>query len=322
MQDWWKATFPKGRQTLTITDANGYPVSIAYGEKGTGKPLFLVHGIGSWSYNWRHSVEPLSQYFRVICFDAKGYGFSEKPMYREKHEHQIIELERIISALCDEPAVVVAESLGALISLGVALAYPKLLARLVVVNVPIFPERLPHWGMLMLSQMPLELVQTLDRVRLPYFLAPLFREIMAIERRGVLFDASILTQEDVYWISYPFIELPGTVAKVAEDLRIAAREIEHLQENKPNLIAKIQKNLRGIKCPTLILWGEQDSWYPPSDGEKLRSLIPGSKLEIIPNCGHDASSGRPDAVNPAILKFLRDTNFIDSVDASQRRSSS
>jgi len=38
MQDWWKATFPKGRQTLTITDANGYPVSM-HGEKGTGLPL-------------------------------------------------------------------------------------------------------------------------------------------------------------------------------------------------------------------------------------------------------------------------------------------
>lgn len=318
MQDWWKATFPKGRQNIRIIDANGHSVSIAYGEKGTGKPLFLIHGIGSWSYNWRRSIEPLSQYFRVICFDAKGYGFSEKPMYPERRDHQIIELERIISALCDEPPVVVAESLGALISLGVALAYPKLLARLVVVNVPIFPERLPHWGMLLLSQLPLELVQTIDSARLTYLLAPLVREFMTIERRSVLFDASILTESDVYWISYPFIEFPGTVAKVAEDLRIAAREIEHLQENKPNIISKIQNNLSGIKCPTLILWGEQDSWYPPSDGEKLRSRIFNSKLQILPNCGHDASSGCSDAVNAAILEFLRDTNFINTADVLRR----
>jgi len=56
--------------------------------------------------------------------------------------------------LCDQPAVVVAESLvtGCL---AVAQAYPQLLSRLVV-NVPIFPERLPHWAMLLLSQMPLE----------------------------------------------------------------------------------------------------------------------------------------------------------------------
>lgn len=314
MQDWWQATFPKGRQTVKIIDANGYPVSIAYGEKGTGKPLFLVHGVGSWSYNWRNSVEPLSKYFRVICFDAKGYGFSEKPLYRERHDHQVIELERIISALCDEPAIVVAESLGALVSLGVALAYPKLIERLVVVNVPIFPERLPHWGMWLLSQLSIDVVQAIDNVRLTYWFAPLVREMMRAERRTVLYDPSILTDENVYWISYPFIEFPGTIAKVAEDLQIAAWEIEQAQQNKPNIISKIQNHLGKIKCPTLILWGEQDAWYPYSDGERLRSLIPNSQLKFLPNCGHDASSGASPAVNAAIIEFLQDTGLIDHAD--------
>lgn len=306
MRDWWQETFPQGRQTLTIIDAHGYPVQIAYGEKGVGTPLFLVHGLGSWSYNWRHCVEPLSQYFRVICFDAKGYGFSEKPMYRDRSDHQIIEMQRIISALCDEPPVIVAESLGALVSLALVQAYPELVRALVVVNVPIFPERLPHWGMLMLSQIPLEIIQKIDDLRLTYVFAPLFEEFMAIERRSVLYDPSILTQEDLHWISYPFTQLPGTIAKVAQEVQIAAREIEHLQANKPNLISKIQSALGLIKCPTLILWGEQDSWYPYSDGKKLYDRIPNSKLEIIPNCGHDASSGAANAVTKAVLKFLQD----------------
>jgi pimeloyl-ACP methyl ester carboxylesterase len=310
MKDWWQETFPKGRQSLIITDAHGYPVKIAYGEKGTGKPLFLLHGVGSWSYNWRHSVEPLSQHFRVICFDAKGYGFSEKPVSRrELHGHQIVELERVILSLCDEPVVLVAESLGALIALGLAQTNPELIARLVVLNVPIFPQRLPHWGMWLLSQLPLEIVQVIDFSRLAHLFAPVVREIMAIERRGVLYDPSILTQEDVYWITYPYIEIPGTLAKVAEELQIAAQEIEHLQTNKPSLIRKIQNNLSAIHCPTLILWGEHDSWFPASDGEKLRQRLPHAKLQILPNCHHDASSGASQAVNAAILNFLQETNF-------------
>jgi pimeloyl-ACP methyl ester carboxylesterase len=311
MKNWWQATFPKGRQNLIITDANGYPVQIAYGEKGTGKPLVFLHGMGSWSYNWRHSVAPLSEYFRVICFDAKGYGFSEKPASRrEKSGHQIIELERIIGALSDEPAVIVAESLGAVIALALAENNPQLIARLVVLNVPIFPQSLPHWGMSVLAQTPLEILQTIDNLRLAYLFAPLVREIMAIERRGVLFDPSILTQEDVYWITYPFIEFPGTLVKVAEELQIAAREIEHLQTNKPNMLTEIQNNLSDIKSPTLILWGEQDSWFPASDGEKLRQRLANAQLQILPNCHHDASSGAAQAVNAAILKFLQDTDFI------------
>ncbi|ARV58690.1 alpha/beta hydrolase [Nostocales cyanobacterium HT-58-2] len=310
MKDWWQETFPKGRQNLIITDANGYPVKIAYGEKGTGKPLFLLHGVGSWSYNWRHSVQPLSQQFRVICYDAKGYGFSEKPVSRrEQSGHQIIELERIILSLCDEPVVLVAESLGALIALGLAQANPELIARLVVLNVPIFPQRLPHWGMWLLSQIPLEIVQAIDSFRLAHLFAPVVREIMAIERRGVLYDPSILTQEDVYWITYPYTEISGTLTKVSEELQIAAREIEHLQTNKPSFISQLQNNLGAITCPTLILWGEHDSWFPASDGEKLRQRLPNARLQILPDCCHDASSGASEAVNAAILHFLQETNF-------------
>ncbi|MBD2530774.1 alpha/beta hydrolase [Nostoc flagelliforme FACHB-838] len=310
MKDWWQATFPKGRQSVVITDVKGYPVQIAYGEKGEGKPLILLHGMGSWSYNWRHSVEPLSKYYRVICFDAKGFGFSEKPLSRREHNgHQVIEFKRIIQALCDEPAVIVAESLGGLVALALAQENPQLIGRLVVVNVPVFAEQLPHWSMFLLAQMPLEIMQTIDSLRLTYLFAPLFREVMAIERRRVLFDPSILTQEDIYWITYPFTELPGTIAKVAEELQIAAREIENWQANKPNMLTKIQNKLSAIKCPTLVLWGEQDSWFPTSHGEKLHQCIPNSKLQILSNCRHDASSGASKVLNAAIIEFLQDTNF-------------
>jgi len=310
MKDWWQATFPQGRQSLIITDAKGYPVQIAYGEKGIGKPLILLHGMGSWSYNWRNSIAPLSKHCRVICFDAKGYGFSEKPLSRrENNGHQVIELERIIKALCDEPPVIVAESLGALVALALAQENPQLIGRLVVVNAPIFAERLPHWAMELIAQAPLEIVQTIDYLRLAYLLAPLVREIMAIERRGVLFDPSILTQEDVYWITYPFIELPGTLVKVAEELQIAAREIKNFQDKKPNMLSKIQNNLDAIRCSTLILWGEQDSWFPVSDGEKLHQRLLNSQLQILPNCCHDASTGAFEVVNRAIIEFLQATGF-------------
>ncbi len=310
MKDWWQATFPKGRQSLVISDAKGYPIQIAYGEKGKGKPLILLHGMGSWSYNWRHSVAPLSKYYRVICFDAKGFGFSEKPLSRKEHNgHQVIEFQRIIQALCDEPAVIVAESLGGLVALALAQENPQLIGRLIVVNVPVFAEQLPHWSMWLLAQTPLEVMQTIDSLRLTYLFAPLFREVMAIERRGVLFDPSILTQEDIYWITYPFTELPGTIAKVAEELQIAAREIENWQANKPNMLTKIQNNLSAIKCPTLVLWGEQDSWFPASHGKKLHQHIPNSKLQILSNCCHDASTGASEVLNKTILEFLQETNF-------------
>lgn len=309
--DWWQETFPKGRQTITITDAWGYPARIAYGEKGTGKPLVLVHGVASWSYRWRHSINALSQQFRVICFDAKGGGFSEKPSYEEKPGHQVVELARIIQALCDEPAIVVAESLGALVAMAAAEEYPELFARLVLINVPIFPQKLPFWGMQLLADVPIDLIRIVDNLRLAQLFAPLVREVVALGRGEIVVDPTQITAEDVYWITYPYIEMPNTLTKTSENFQHAAREIKRLVDNEPNLIRKVQDNLSAIACPTLILWGDQDKWFPVSDGEKLQARLPNSKLKVIPNCGHDAAANSPDAVNAAILEFLRDTDKAD-----------
>lgn len=309
MQDWWQSKFPKGRQTLTITDASGYPVKIAYGEKGTGKPLFLVHGIGSWSYGWHHNIDELAQSFRVICFDAKGHGFSDKPTYSEQLGHQAVEMERIIRALCDEPAVVVAQSLGALIALAIAEENPDLFARLVLINVPVFPKELPSIWMRFLASLPLDLVRGVDSLRLAHLLGPLLQQIIAIGRQEVVVDAAQITPETVYWVSYPYIEFPHTITKVTEDLQHAAQEIESLLQNKPNIISNIQDNLSQVSCPTLILWGEQDRWFPLVNAGKLQARLPDAKLKIIPNCGHDAAAGSPEAVNSAILEFLSGTGF-------------
>ncbi len=95
---------------------------------------------------------------------------------------------------------------------------PHLIDPLVVMNTPLFTEKLPHWVMGLLAQTPLKIIQTINFLRLAYVFAPILREVMAIERRRVLFDPSILSEEDVYWITYPFIEIPGTLVKVAEEL--------------------------------------------------------------------------------------------------------
>lgn len=303
MQDWWQATFPQGRQTIEITDANGHQVSIAYGEKGQGQPIVLVHGIASWSYSWRHCIEPLSQYFRVICFDAKGYGFSQKLEYPEQPGHQVIELARIIEALCDRPAIIVAESLGALISLAVVQAHPELCERLIVMNVPIFPTQLPSQGMRVLSLIPRELSQLVDFLRLAYLFAPLIKAIAEFERQDVLATTKS-TPDEIYWLTYPFIEFPGAIAKFVEELQLSAREIEKLLQNQPNLISDIQAQLGNIACETLILWSDGDRWFPSSDGEKLRDRISNSRLQILANCGHSAASSCPEAVNTAIIGFL------------------
>ncbi|MBE9177821.1 alpha/beta hydrolase [Oculatella sp. LEGE 06141] len=308
MDSWWQSTFPQGRQTLHIQDANGRNVAIAYGTAGEGQPLLLLHGIGSWSYSWRKSVAPLSRYFRVICPDAKGHGFSQAAPENETVGHQIVELAQIITTLSDRPAIVVGESMGALTALAVAETQPELIDRLVLINAPVFPQQLPSWGMRWLSYLPLELVQLVEQFRLAQPLAPAIREITRIAREEVVVNPAEITSEEIYWLTYPYIYRSGPLTQFAVDLQQAAQEINRLQQNQPNLIRQIQDDLVNVSCPSLILWADQDRWFPQKDGEMLHARLPHSRLQIIPNCGHNASGSNPTAVNTAILQFLAETS--------------
>jgi pimeloyl-ACP methyl ester carboxylesterase len=309
MTDWWQTTFPEGRQTLTIVDAGNREVAIAYGEIGSGQPLFLLHGLGSWSYNWRSCIAILARSFRVICVDAKGYGFSETPPPPETAGHQQVELVRIIQSLSDQPAIVAAESLGALTALAVAQAHPDLIKRLIVINVPLFPKKLPSAGMRAIASLPLMPIRWVDQSRLMRLFAPLIRYGARLVRREVVADPTAITAEEIYWLTYPYLNVPGTLTQFATDLHLAAGEIDRLyaqpssQEPQPNLIADIQQKLDRVTCPTLVLWSECDRWFPVEDGITLQSRLPNAQLQVIAGCGHVASSGDPEAVSAAILKF-------------------
>jgi pimeloyl-ACP methyl ester carboxylesterase len=67
---------------------------------------------------------------------------------------------------------------------------------------------------------------------------------------------------------------------------------------------KLQRRLRRISCPTLLLWAEHDRLITPAYGEAYRDGIPNSRLEILPDCGHMAPIERPEAVTESITAFL------------------
>ena len=63
--------------------------------------------------------------------------------------------------------------------------------------------------------------------------------------------------------------------------------------------------LPAIKCPTLVLVGDGDQLTPPALSEEMANLIPGSRLVIVPDCGHLSTLERPDVVTQALMTWLR-----------------
>ncbi len=65
--------------------------------------------------------------------------------------------------------------------------------------------------------------------------------------------------------------------------------------------------LWNIRCPTLVLCGEQDSWAPAERHRKMAADIPSSHLVLVPECGHMCTLERPEEVTGALLEWLAGT---------------
>ena len=59
----------------------------------------------------------------------------------------------------------------------------------------------------------------------------------------------------------------------------------------------------GIKASTLLIWGEDDRIVPLSSGRRYQSLIPGSRLEVIPGCGHFVEYEKPAELAKLVAGF-------------------
>lgn len=63
--------------------------------------------------------------------------------------------------------------------------------------------------------------------------------------------------------------------------------------------------LPAIRCPTLVLVGEQDVATPPELSEEMAAAIPGARLVRFPDCGHLSTLERPKAVTGALVEWMR-----------------
>ena len=68
-----------------------------------------------------------------------------------------------------------------------------------------------------------------------------------------------------------------------------------------------EEELAALRCPTLILWGEDDPYLPVEIGERLNDAIPTSSLAVLPGCSHLLPEDAPETIAPLTFDYLRST---------------
>ena len=65
-----------------------------------------------------------------------------------------------------------------------------------------------------------------------------------------------------------------------------------------------RSTLAAIRCPTLVLVGEGDQLTPPDLAKEIHGLVAGSRLVVVPDCGHLSAIERPAAVTQALVEWM------------------
>jgi aminoacrylate hydrolase len=250
---------------------------IYYEEAGRGEPLIFVSGLGGTGSYWRPQVPAFSSRFRVITYDHRGTGSSDRLQRAFSIDQMTAELAQLMDALKIERAHLVGWSTGGAIGQTLAIEQPRRIARLVLCSTWTHCD--------------------------PWF-RRLFEARREILRQG---GAGLYAAFYPLWV-YPPEYVNAHDAGIEEDQRQAVAGAPPLAVAMGRINALLAFDRRAglprIQAPTLVVASDNDYVIPGYHAEALARAIPGARLVILGGGGHANTATQPEAFNRIVLEFL------------------
>jgi pimeloyl-ACP methyl ester carboxylesterase len=257
--------------------------------------VVLLHGFPENWYAWRRQIKPLVEAgYRVVVPDQRGYNLSDKPIGIHHYRTPALatDIRELIHTFDRDRAIIVGHDWGGTVAWRLAMEYPDLVEKLVILNSPhpdAFRRELREnpaqqqksWYMF-LFQLPW-LPETLIGQ------SPMTSVNVFFRRNAINQDA--FSSYDLHAMA-TMLSQPGALTAMLNWYRAAFRRSDR-QPGTP------------IIAPTLIICGEDDTALGKSLTYGLETWVPNLKIHYIPNCGHWVQNEAPDEVNAQLLEFLK-----------------
>lgn len=228
---------------------------------------------------WRFQVPELSQRYRVITIDAPGHGQSAPIRRAYTLEECSQAATEVMDALDVESAHWAGLSWGGMIGMRLALAYPDRLRSLALLGTSAGREprrALPKtYSMVFIARHVGVLGFLLDQVERTFFTAE--------------------TRSEHPEIIGPFRDHLATMDRASLGRAIDAGALHRVD---------IRDQLHAIGLPTLVAVGADDTVLPPACSRDIAELIPGARLEVIPDAAHLSALDQPTRVTELLLEFF------------------
>lgn len=252
--------------------ANG--IDIHYVMEGSGPCVILSHALGADHRMWEPQVTLLAERFTVLRPDTRGHGQTAAPVGPYSFDMLAADAAALLDALEIEQAHWLGLSMGGMIGQAFALNYPQRLLSLVLADTS--------------SRYPAEAVQMWDE------------RIRAVRAQGM---DSLVESTLERWFTTPFRAAhPDLMQRIGDTLRNTP--VEGYVGCGP-AIARLNftEQLHQLRCPTLVIVGEDDTGTPPGMAREIHAAIEGSELVILPNAAHLSNIEQADAFNAALTAF-------------------
>jgi pimeloyl-ACP methyl ester carboxylesterase len=248
---------------------------------GTGEPLLLIMGTSASLGLWEPVVAPLAERHRVIAFDSRGLGLSERGEERITMASLAADAAALLDALEIERAHVLGWSLGSAVAQELALAQPDRIGGLVLYAT---------WG-----RGDGYMRSMLTALRHPWETGDMEAALTVL---GLNFSPQLLDNPEFEAMLEEFLPLfPQTEAQIRTTVEQWQADEEHDTLDR----------LAAIGAPTLVIAGEQDVITPPWQCRAVAERIPGARYELLTGAGssHALMMERAEEFTSLVLGFLR-----------------
>lgn len=265
-----------------------------------GEPLVLVHGWPQHWYAWRHLIAPLSQRYRVICPDLRGFGWTDAPPGEYLKRTLAADLVALLDLLELDRVRLVGHDWGGFVGFLVCLEQPQRVSHFAALAIT-HPWVRPEPGVA-------AALETLRRIAYMLLISsPLLgRQIV---RRVPGFTRSIMrlsaVDPDRTWSDQ---ELDAFVAQWREPDRAAACVSIYrtfLTRELKELASGAFRDAR-IEIPTLLFAGAGDPVIRPENLAGYERNAPRMRLETIADRGHWLPEEAPEQILEVLLPFLQE----------------
>jgi pimeloyl-ACP methyl ester carboxylesterase len=244
--------------------------------------VVLLHGFGSSLHTWNGWVQQFGERFRVVRLDLPGFGLTGPNEQGEYGDQYYVELvAEVVAEVGLEEFAIGGNSMGGEVAWRYALDHLDQVTRLLLVDAAGYPSEQGGDPLLLtLGQYPV--LDLIPRYALP-------RAAVRQSLESAWGDPSKLT-DDLVERYHRLLLRAGNRAAI---VRMAKSAETSRADEIPDL-----------DVPTLVMWGERDTWIPPADARQFVEDIPDASLVTYPKLGHVPNEEAPAETAPDAAAFL------------------